>query len=153
MQRFLQYGWWSAAFAAVILLALVSRQLGIDTRSSSRSINDWSIVELAGQLNRMRVKVQLRSTQQDGTIGQTAFLTFTDKDWHSLNALKKDANHIHEWRGVLFCERVGESDATHLLNQWGNHCLAVGPFVFYGDSELLRQVRDALLPFAPSTAL
>jgi len=153
MQRFSHYGWWFAAFVAMILLALVARQLGIDARSSSRSIGDWSIVELADQLNRMGVKVQLRSTQQNGTVGQTAFLTFTDKNWRSLNALKKDANHIHEWRGVLFCERVGESDATHLTAQWEHHCLAVGPFLFYGDSELLRQVRDTLSPFAPSTAL
>jgi hypothetical protein len=99
------------------------------------------------------VKVQLRSTQQNGAIGQTAFLTFTDKNWRSLNALKKDSEHIHEWHGVLFCERVGERDATPLTNQWGNHCRAVGPFLFYGDAELLRQVRDALIPFAPSTAL
>jgi hypothetical protein len=137
----------------MILLAVVSRQLGIAARSSSRSINDWGIVELADQLNRIGVKVQLRSTQQNGTIGQRAFLTSTDKDWHSLNALKKDPNHIGAWRGVLYCERVGEGDATHLTNQWGYHCLAVGPFLFYGDADLLRQVRDALLAFAPSTAL
>jgi len=153
MQRFSRYGWWSAAFVAMILLAFVSRQLGLDARSSSHSIDDWSIVELADELNRMGVRVQLRSTQQNGTVGQTAFLTFTDKNWRSLNALKKDSRHIHEWRGVLFCERVGERDATHLTNQWGNHCLAVGPFLFYGDAELLRQVRDALTPFAPATAL
>jgi hypothetical protein len=137
----------------MFLLALVSRQLGIHARSSSRSIDHWSLIELADQLNRMGVKVQLRFTQQDGTIGQTAFLTVTDKNWRSLNALKKDSKHIQEWRGVLFCERVGECDVTHLTTQWGNHCLEVGPFLFYGDAELLRQVRDALIPFAPSTAL
>lgn len=153
MQYVSRYGWWPAAFVMMILLALVSRQLGIAARSSSRSINDWGIVELADQLNRMGVKVQLRSTQQNGPIGQMAFLTSTDKDWHNLNALKKDPNHIGAWHGVLYCERVGESHATHLTNQWGYHCLAVGPFLFYGDAELLRQVRDALLAFAPSTAL
>jgi hypothetical protein len=152
MQRYSRYGWWSVPFVIMILLAVVFRRSGADA-VHARSIDDWSIVELTEQLKLTGVKVRLRSTQQNGVVGQTAFLIFTEKDWRSLNTLKKDSKHIHEWRGVLFCERVGESDSTHLTTQWGDHCLAVGPFLFYGDAEHLRQVRDALIPFAPTAVL
>lgn len=152
MQRFSRYIWWSAALAIMFLLAVAFRQRGTDAVSSARPIGDWSIVELAEHLNRMGVKVRLRSTQASGAVGQTAFLTFTERDWRSLNALKKDARFIHEWRGVLFCERVGENDSANLTDQWGDHCLMVGPFLFYGDTDLLHRVHAALAPLAPTVS-
>lgn len=149
MQRFSNYGWWFVAFGIMVFLTVAFRQCGGDPMPSARSLDDWDLSELVEQLNLMGLKFRLRSTQQNGTLGQTAFLTVTDKDWHSLNSLQKDKRRIHDWRGVLFCERVGESSATHLTDQWGEQCLAVGPFLFYGDTELLHRVRTALTPFAP----
>lgn len=152
MLRFSRYGWWSAALVIMIVLAVASRPRRAESLSSSRPIEDWSIVELVEHLNRMDVAVQLRSTQQDGVLGQTVFLTTSDKDWHALNRLNKDEKRIHEWRGVLYCERAGQSAtrAIHLL--WDDHSLVVGPFLFCGDAELLHRVRAALAPFAPAAA-
>lgn len=153
MRRISRYGWLGAALTAMILLAVAFRQRGADAVRSSRPINDWNISELVEELNRMGVEVRLRSTQKDGVAGETAFLTCTDKSWRELNALNKDAKRSQEWRGVLYCERAGERDSTHLIRQWGDRSAVVGPFLFYGDAELLRRVRAALIPFAPSAAV
>jgi hypothetical protein len=96
------------------------------------------------------VEVRLQAVPKHGPIGHSAYLTSTAKEWRDLNALSKDPKRIAEWRGVLYCERVGESDVTHLLEQWGDHCLVVGPFLLYGDAGLLERARAALAEFAPS---
>ncbi len=146
MQRLSHYGWWSTALVTLILASVTSRPRPADSEHSPPSIDDWSIVELVAHLNRMGVDVQLRSTQQDGTLGQAVFLTTLDKSWPRLNALNKDAQRIGEWRGVLCCERVGHhSPAAHLYRDRG---LEIGPFLFYGDAELLQRVRTALAPLA-----
>jgi hypothetical protein len=149
MQRFSRYGWWFAVFGIMAFLVVALRQCGIDPVPSARSLDDWELSELVEHLNVRGLNVHLRSTQENGAIAQTAFLTLTDRNWRSLNALKKDKKCIHEWRGVLFCERVGESDTAHFADQWGDQCLTVGPFLFYGDVELLHRVRSALTSSAP----
>ncbi len=150
MQRFSHYGWWSTALVTLILASVTSRLRTTDSGSSPPSIDDWSIIDLVAHLNRMGLDLHLRSTQQDGTLGQTVFLTTIDKRWPKLNALNKDAKRVGEWRGVLFCERVSyKSPATHLYQDRG---VEIGPFLFYGDAELLERVRIALAPLAPSAA-
>jgi hypothetical protein len=144
MPRFARYGLCFAAVAAMALLVASVRKRGADATSVSGSIYGWDISELAAHLNRMGVEVRLRAVAMDGPIANSAYLTTTAKEWKDLNALPKDAKRIREWRGTLYCERVGESDATHLIEQWGDHCLAVGPFLFYGDAEMLERVRKAL---------
>ncbi len=149
MQRFSRYGWWFVVLGIMACLVVAFRQCGINPVPSARSLDDWELSELVEHLNVKGLNVHLQSTQQNGAIGQTAFLTLTERNWRSLNALKKDKKCIHEWRGVLFCERVGESDTAYFAEQWGDQCLAVGPFLFYGDTELLHRVRSALTSSAP----
>lgn len=151
MQRFSRYGWWSAALVTMIVLAVASRPRRAESLPSPRPIEDWSLVELVDHLNRMGVDVRLRSTLEGGTIGPTVFLTTIDKDWRSLNALNKDPKRIGEWRGVLYCERADDSSAR-VIRIWEDRGLVVGPFLFYGDAELLHRVGVALAPFAPPAA-
>lgn len=153
MQRFSRYGWWTVAFVTMILLAVISRPRRDGAAPAARPIGDWDIPELVEHLNRSGVQVQLRSTVKNGADGLTAFLTATDKDWPSLNSLNKDAKRIRDWSGVLFCERVGESDVTHFTDQWGDRCLVVRPFLFYGDAGLLHRVGAALAPMATQAVL
>ncbi len=147
MLRFPRYGWWPATLVIMILLAVASRPG--NPSHSSRSIDDWSVIEMAEHLNCMGLKLHMHPTQAKGAIGQTVFLTTIATDWSDLNKLNKDGKRIHEWRGVLFCERLvdnGSMRATHLM---GDRCLLVGPFLFYGDAELLDRVRATLASVAP----
>jgi hypothetical protein len=133
-----------AAIAAMSLLAVSVRKYSVGPAAAWRPIHDLDIPELAVHLNRKGVEVQLWTVPKYGPLNHSAYLTSTVKKWRDLNALNKDPGRIQEWRGILYCERIGESDATHLLEQWGDHCLIVGPFLLYGDAELLKRVSIAL---------
>ncbi len=112
-----------------------------------RSIDDWSILELADHLNRAGLQVRLRSTSKDGGIGQSVFLTTADKTWEELNHLSKAPSRLQEWRDTVHCMRGGEGDPV--LWQWGDHCLVAGPFIFYGDAGLLERIAAILAPSVP----
>ena len=144
MQSSLRYGLCFAAVAAMVSLAVSVRKYSVGPAAGSRPIHDWDIPELAVHLNRKGVEVQLWTVPKNGPLNYSAYLTSTVKEWRDLNALNKDPGRIQEWRGTLYCERIGESEASHLLEQWGDRCLIVGPFLLYGDAELLQRVRIAL---------
>jgi hypothetical protein len=151
MLRFTRFGLCFASVAATAFLIVSVRKPSADPTSVSRSIHEWDIPELAVHLNRMGVEVRLRSIPRQGPVGRSAFLTTTAKEWNDLNALTKDPTHIEEWGGTLYCERLGESHMTYLADQWGEYSLTVGPFIFYGDVELLIRVRDALASAATAS--
>ncbi len=148
MPRLTRYGLLITVLAATAILAVSARRHAADPAPSARALNDWDIPELAIHLNRMGVEVRLRAVPKKGQFSRSAYLTTTTKEWGDLNSLLKDASCIRDWNGTLYCERVGDSDVTHLLEQWADHCLVIGPFLFYGDPELLVLVRDALAPYA-----
>jgi hypothetical protein len=144
MHHSLRFGLFFAAVAAMSLLAVSIRKDGVGPSAASRPIRDWDIAELAVFLNRKGVEVQLWTVPKNGPLNYSAYLTSTVKEWRDLNVLNKDPSRIQEWRGTLYCERIGESDVSHLLDQWDDRCLVVGPFLLYGDAELLKRVRIAL---------
>jgi hypothetical protein len=143
MHNSVRYGLCFAAAAAMSLLAVSVRKYGVGPSAASRPIHDWDIPELAVHLNGKGVEVQLWTVPKNGPLNHKAYLTSTVKQWRDLNALTKHPHRIQEWRDILYCERMGES-ASQVLEQWGDHCLIVGPFLLYGDAELLQRVRIAL---------
>jgi hypothetical protein len=150
MPRFPRYGLFFAALAAMTLLVCSAHKHAVNPASATRPIDDWDFAELAIHLNRMGVEVRLRAVPKIGPVTHSAYLTCTAKEWQDLNQLTKDPKRIQDWCGTVYCERVGVSDPKHLLDQWGEHCLAVGPFLFYGDAHLLELVRAALSEYVPS---
>jgi hypothetical protein len=133
----------------MILLPVTIRQHRASPTSSTRPFEDWNVIDLVEHLEHMGLKLQLRSTTANGVLGQTVYLTTDEKRWVDLNYLNKDPKRIHEWEGVIYCERVKGADTTPALRLWREHCLVVGPFLFYGDGELLRSIRGALAPVGP----
>lgn len=152
MPRLTRYGLYFTVLSAMTLLIVSVRKHGADPAPSSRPLNDWDIPELAFQLKRMGMEVRLQAVSKNGPLSHSAYLTSTAKEWRDLNLLSKDPRRIHEWRGTIYCERVGDSEMSHLLEQWGDRYLAIRPFIFYGDPELLDRVRIALDPLAQKAA-
>jgi hypothetical protein len=152
MQRFYRYSLLSTALAAMTALA-VSIDQCLDHRATVlRSLDNWDISQLADDLNRAGLELRMHSPQNNGPILRTAFLTITDKDWNSLNPLAKDPSRLPAWRGTVYCERVIAKDVGELAAQWGEPCLVAGPFVFYGDVELLERIRAAICESTPTIA-
>jgi hypothetical protein len=151
MQRFYRFSFLSTTLTALSLLA-VSFGQRLDHRATVlRSLQTWDIPELADHLNRAGLELRMLSPQKNAPILRTAFLTITDKEWDGLNPLIKDPSRFQAWRGTVYCERVMTKDAGELAVEWGDPCLIAGPFVFYGDVELLDRIRAAIFePARPS---
>jgi hypothetical protein len=144
MSRLLRYSLCLTSLTAMVLLTFSMHQCQGERRRFAQQLHDWDFSKLVTHLNSRGVNVRLQAASKTGAARYSAFLTSTPKEWRDLNALSKDPRHIHQWRGTLYCEHVGDSDVEHLLGQWGDHCLEIRPFLFYGDAELLDQVCTAL---------
>jgi hypothetical protein len=59
--------------------------------------------------------------------------------------LLKLPEHVAVWKGVVYCERnVDDLNRESRLRLWGGRCLCAGPFLFFGDPELLEEIRSAI---------
>jgi hypothetical protein len=133
-----------AVFLATALLAVwaVRRPAG-----AARDLDDWDIPRLVDHLNASGLGLRAMATQKDATIGRTAYLTTTDREWEDINRLTKDPVRIDQWGGTLYCEQGhGRGDWPDLARRWGDCCLIAGPFLFFGDRDLLARIRAALTP-------
>src|SRR5690242_13738981 len=140
MPRLLRPGLCIACLAGITLLAASVHERRADRRRAERRLRGWDIPQLADHLQRSGVDVRLVPVSKDGPPLHSVYLTTTAKEWDDLNHLMKEPQRMAEWRDTLYCERVGDSDAASLLRQWGNHGRQIGPFLFYGDAELLDRV-------------
>src|SRR5262249_40297666 len=102
--------------------------------------------QLVAHLNGEGLPLRLVSNRKDGVVAHTAYLTITGRTWEDLIGLRVYPEEIRHWRCTLYCERgTGSEDNWSDLSQlWGDCCLVVGPFLFFGDRELLGRVRAAL---------
>ena len=136
-------------FAGFVASVLLAASLGKRTASPTTPplpLNDWGIPELADYLHRAGIRLHVVPATKDGVLQDTAFLTTTERSWHELNRLRKDAKQLAPWRGILYCERLEHTKMrTVLEEQWGDYGWSAGPFLFYGDPELLARVRAVLL--------
>ena len=97
-------------------------------------------------LSAQGLHLHLKSSGAAGDIKERAFFTRSaHKNNETLNRLFKAKQRIEEWQGIVSCERFAAptvgSEFEHI---WGDCCLVVGPFVFFGDRELLSEIREAL---------
>jgi hypothetical protein len=110
-----------------------------------RDLTRWDLPRLLEHLRARGVDLYATSPMKDGPIVDKVYLTTEPRDWPELQQLFRDNDQIDRWRGVLFCERLNvQDDRTWDLQRWGDCCLVVGPFVFFGDRDLLARVRAAL---------
>jgi hypothetical protein len=51
------------------------------------------------------------------------------------------------WEGIVFCERVANQSPipeSFIRDNWGDYGLHVGPFVLFGDPDLLRRIAKVI---------
>jgi hypothetical protein len=101
--------------------------------------------ELITLLRHRGVDVRVVPVQENGRVGNHAFLTTTGADWHHFNSLPRNPGKIDRWQGCVYSERVIDpTDRSQRASEWGGCCLQRGEFVFFGDPTLLNQIRQAL---------
>jgi hypothetical protein len=85
------------------------------------------------------------STRADGQIDRSFLLTVRSWDEDDLRSLPRVSDRAEQWRGAVLCEwLVDWRPAELFLEEWGEHGFARPPFVFFGDKELLAQIKEAL---------
>jgi hypothetical protein len=112
-------------------------------------LDSWDMAQLVAHLNGKGLGLRAVSTLNGGSTDPKAFLTTTDKGWEELTLLFRDPSRIDQWRGTLLCERGPAVDWADLARQGGDCCQEFGPFLLFGDRELLGRVRAALSEFTP----
>jgi hypothetical protein len=112
--------------------------------------NDADLERLLAHLEPLQLQLRVVSTAAGGKVKCNAFLTRTDHDWEGLNCLVQIPERIEEWRGTVYCEwGVHVARRSKEFFERGNCCLQFGPFYFFGDPNLLKQIRTALHPPQP----
>lgn len=143
MQRFARY-----SFPAAVVLATTFLTVSVAPRLLQRALmqhrlNNWDIPELVEHLDRAGLKLRPCSTRKDGVVIRFAYLTTTDKTWDDLSCLRRNNSRFQEWRGTVYCERTN-NDWRLAFDLRDEHYMTAGPFVFYGDTELLERIRAIL---------
>ncbi|HEY7326385.1 MAG TPA: hypothetical protein VH592_02005 [Gemmataceae bacterium] len=141
MRRFSRNLMICGSFMAMALLVVC----WVQCRVPALPLENWHIPELVEQLNRAGVKIRTVAVQKIGPHEQSAFLTTsTEQDWPYLNRLVKDAKRIHEWKGIVYCERRAPTSPELIVPECEQYSLTVGPFYFFGDTDLLARIGTAL---------
>jgi hypothetical protein len=108
-------------------------------------LKHWDIPELARYLDTTGLSFRVIATAQGNSPTDNAYLTTTAMTRQELDYLLKLPEGLSRWKGIVFCERnLDDLNWASRLNLWGDYCLCAGPFVFFGDSELLEEIRQAV---------
>jgi hypothetical protein len=147
---------------AALLLSAAAFPLGRwaargDAAGATPDLDKWDVPRLNQHLNRQGMGLRLVPTSATQGVSSNAYLTRTQQGWEELANRPKVAERVASWRGTVYCERMVSPASRDLqIDLWGDCCWSVGPFVFFGDRELLTEIRTCLdgtahLP-APVTA-
>jgi hypothetical protein len=116
-------------------------------RQNGNSFNDWDINDVIAVLHEQGLEFRAVPTYDQGSLNEGVFLTTTDKSPNQLRFVAVCPEKIDDWRGTVFCTRVGrESQAEVFQIFWQDCYLRIGPFHFFGDPGLRSQISAALLP-------
>ena len=133
---------------AALLAACGWRHTDDEPTAATPDVAGWDVPRMAEHLRSRGLTFRLIPADEPGVnAARSAYLTTTAKTWRELTVLRRARERIGDWQGTLHCERVNQPGTLDLqIQRWGDCCLEVGPFVFFGDPELLARVRTALRP-------
>jgi hypothetical protein len=142
-------GWWLAGAGLTAALLLCAWTFSRTTEDASVALPDlerWDVPRLSEYLCSQGLHFRLVPTNEGGTpIADNAYLTTTDKSRLELDDQLKVRECIDAWKGTVYCERVYQPGRRDLqIIVWGDCCLVAGPFIFFGDRDLLDQIGKAL---------
>jgi hypothetical protein len=108
-------------------------------------LDEWSVPQLVEYLEGRLPGLRAVPTDRKGLTWRNVYLTRTDRGWDRLNHLPWDRGRIDRWRGTVYCELVSDPEERVIVaGMWGDCGMAAGPFVLFGDPELLAEIREAL---------
>jgi hypothetical protein len=139
---------WQLLTLGLIPLAWLGAALGRRAGTADGppvSLDSWDVPRLIAHLNGRGLGLRPVAASAGGDCTRSAFLTRTGQGFEQLNSLSKSPEWVEHWRGTAYCERLGDLRLQDMrILVWGDCCLVAPPFVFFGDRELLAEIRDIL---------
>jgi hypothetical protein len=132
-----------ALLAPALLTALVAGvALGPAGAPAARppDMEDWDVRQLLQHLRDRGLGIRLVPVENTDVVVNRAYFTTTDKGWEDLDPMLKLREAIDRWEGTVYCERQHGEVLDAQMEDWGDCCLCVGPFLLFGDRALLRAI-------------
>ena len=108
-------------------------------------LDHWDTSRLIAYLNDRGLSLRPVSSSENGDLNHGVFLTRTSMSFEQLNSLHRVCEQIDQWRGTVYCQPYLDPHHMDLqIAMWGDCCLTVPPFLFFGDQELLAAIRQEL---------
>jgi hypothetical protein len=134
----------------VVGIALLGWRGREKNRAQELDLDGWDIPQLIQRLESGGLHLRPIAASKTGPIQRNVYLTRTDQEWVELNSLLKGREQIDRWRGTVYCVMPGQAEELkNQIDSWGDCCLCLGPFVFFGDRQLLGEIRDVLMAGPP----
>jgi hypothetical protein len=135
-----------AAFGSLVALALTpGAGSGRPPATASAGFADWDVQRLGRELNDRGLQLHVVAAAEGGAVRNNAYFSQDDRTWKELTVLLKSVKRAGDWRGVVYCEKVTQPGSRDLqMDAWGENARMEGPFLFFGDRELLSRIHEAL---------
>jgi hypothetical protein len=104
-----------------------------------------SLSELAGRMRQSNPPLYV-VPMTDSSLEEGIYLCELPQPREQLQLLRHLPEYRDRCRGIVFCEkavRLGEIEESQ-WQQWGEHSMRAGTFVFFGDPALLNHIRRAI---------
>jgi hypothetical protein len=112
-------------------------------------MDGWGVAEMVRHLEARGLGLCALPTSKDGPLVRNVFLAVPGKTFEDLAGLLMDPASIDRWNGAVYCEECPRFEARDLEGLWGDCALRAGPFVFFGDRDLLARIQEALRDVPP----
>jgi hypothetical protein len=108
-------------------------------------MKEWDCRDLVDHLHANGLQYQAVATSENGSWEQNVYLTRSARPWSELNTALKLREHLDAWRDAVYCEKAPTpSRREEQMRDWGDCCLYIGPFVFFGDRDMLAEIQASL---------
>jgi hypothetical protein len=113
----------------------------------------WDCRDVVSHLHANGLDYRVVSTAERGPSDRNLYLTKTAKTWAELNGTPKTTESLDDWRGTVYCESMATPNRQEQIGLWGDCCLRLGKFVFFGDPAMLVEIGAALARSAPPAGI
>jgi hypothetical protein len=115
------------------------------TRPRFPDLDGWDLNQLERHLQDQGLGLRRVDSERMPSMVPCLLLTRTGKDWGQLERLPKAIPWAGQWQGTVYCEKRPDPEGrTYQAALWGDCGLLAGPYLFFGDREILAEIHQAL---------
>lgn len=137
----------SMFLAGVVAVPLICR-MGTTPATPPALTEVRTLTELAEVLSQDASDLQVVPMAKFDSLERGMFLCNDSRSWEQLASVPRTNRDAGKWQGVVYCEYKGvnlSSIPEREIETWGEHGRRIGPFLFFGDPDLLRRIDKLII--------